>query len=38
VGDGEFRPASCKDGLAAHLLDAHLPLASSGGLDDRPGI
>jgi hypothetical protein len=36
VGDGEFGcPASFEDGLAAHLLDAHLPLASSGGLDDH---
>jgi hypothetical protein len=35
MGDGEFWPASFEDGLAAHLLDAHLPLASSGGLDDH---
>jgi hypothetical protein len=35
VGDGEFWLASFEDGLASHLLDTHLPLTSSGGLDDH---
>jgi hypothetical protein len=35
VGGGEFWLASFEDGLAAHLLDTHLRLASSGGLDDH---
>jgi hypothetical protein len=35
VGDREFWPPSFQDGLAAHLLDAHLSLVSSGDLDDH---
>jgi hypothetical protein len=32
---GEFGPASFKDDLAAHLLDAQLPLAASCGIHNH---
>jgi hypothetical protein len=35
VGDGKIGPTSFEDDLVAHLLDAHLPLAASCGLDDH---
>jgi hypothetical protein len=38
MGEGEFGPARCEDILAAHLLDAHLPLAFGDGIDNQlPG-
>jgi hypothetical protein len=35
VGDGEICPAIFEDILATHLPDVHLPLVSSGGLDNH---
>jgi hypothetical protein len=35
LGDGEFGPTSFEDDLAAHLLDAHLPLAAIFDLHDH---